>query len=65
MSTRPASACRCAAPHSRPGGSIGLANWTPDGFIGQLFKTIGKHNRAEDGTMVAPSEYLEIVVTKR
>lgn len=133
----------------RPGGRIGLANWTPDGFIGQLFKTIGKHlpppagiespalwgtaaridelfaaqathisveprhfvfryrspahwlevfrswygpvlkafaalepaaqarledelialmgryNRAEDGTMVAPSEYLEIVITKR
>ena len=27
----------------RPGGKIGLANWTPDGFIGQVFKTIGKH----------------------
>ena len=27
----------------RPGGKIGLANWTPGGFIGQLFKTIGKH----------------------
>lgn len=27
----------------RPGGRIGLANWTPDGFIGQMFKTIGKH----------------------
>jgi hypothetical protein len=25
------------------GGKIGLANWTPDGFIGQVFKTIGKH----------------------
>lgn len=133
----------------RSGGRIGLANWTPDGFIGQLFKTIGRHvappagvespalwgtrtriaelfgaqaastemesrlyhfryrspqhwleifrsyygpvlkafgaldaagqaalaqdltaliarfNRATDGTMVAPSEYLEIVVTKR
>ena len=133
----------------RPGGMIGLANWTPEGFIGQLFKTIGKHvppppglqspalwgtsarltelfggaartiraeprsfsfryrspqhwlevfrstygpvlkafgaldaaaqralaedllqlitrfNRADDGTMVAPSEYLEIVITRR
>ena len=28
---------------TRPGGKIGLANWTPDSFIGQLFKTIGKH----------------------
>jgi ubiquinone/menaquinone biosynthesis C-methylase UbiE len=27
----------------RPGGKIGLANWTPEGFIGQLFKTIGRH----------------------
>jgi len=27
----------------RPGGKIGMANWTPDGFIGQLFKTIGKY----------------------
>ena len=27
----------------KPGGKIGLANWTPDGFIGQLFKTIGKY----------------------
>lgn len=27
----------------RSGGRIGFANWTPDGFIGQLFKTIGKH----------------------
>jgi ubiquinone/menaquinone biosynthesis C-methylase UbiE len=25
------------------GGKIGLANWTPTGFIGQLFKTIGAH----------------------
>jgi ubiquinone/menaquinone biosynthesis C-methylase UbiE len=27
----------------RPGGRIGLANWTPEGFIGQVFKTIGRH----------------------
>ncbi len=27
----------------RHGGKIGLANWTPEGFIGQLFKTIGKY----------------------
>ena len=25
----------------RPGGRIGLANWTPEGFVGQLFKVIG------------------------
>ncbi len=33
----------------RPGGKIGLANWTPDGFIGQLFQTIGKHVRPPAG----------------
>jgi ubiquinone/menaquinone biosynthesis C-methylase UbiE len=133
----------------RTRGKIGLANWTPEGFIGQLFKTLGKYlpppagakspalwgtrarltemfgtaaasikaeprqfmfryrspqhfldvfrtyygptlkafaaldeanqhaladditaligrmNRAEDGTMVVPSEYLEIVIIKR
>jgi SAM-dependent methyltransferase len=133
----------------RPCGRIGLANWTPDGLVGQLFKTIGKHvpppagvqspalwgtsarltelfgasaraivseprhfvfryrspqhwlevfrstygpvlkafgaldaaaqralgedllqlitrfNRADDGTVVAPSEYLEVVITRR
>jgi len=27
----------------RPGGKIGLANWTPESFIGQLFKMIGKY----------------------
>lgn len=27
----------------KPGGRIGLANWTPGGFIGELFKTIGRH----------------------
>jgi len=27
----------------RPGGRIGLANWTPEGFIGRLFKVIGAH----------------------
>jgi SAM-dependent methyltransferase len=27
----------------RPGGKIGMANWVPDGYIGNLFKTIGKY----------------------
>jgi ubiquinone/menaquinone biosynthesis C-methylase UbiE len=133
----------------RSGGKIGLANWTPEGFIGQVFRTLGKYlpppagvkspalwgteariqemfgpsavsikaerrhfnfryrspdhfldvfknfygpmlkafaaldaanrqalrndlfvligrmNRAEDGTMIVPSEYLEIVIVKR
>ncbi|MBI4908329.1 MAG: class I SAM-dependent methyltransferase [Acidobacteria bacterium] len=27
----------------RPGGMIAMANWTPAGFIGQMFKVIAKH----------------------
>jgi ubiquinone/menaquinone biosynthesis C-methylase UbiE len=27
----------------RPGGKIGMANWTPEGFVGQMFKIIGKY----------------------
>ncbi len=27
----------------RGGGRIGMANWTPEGFIGRLFKVIGAH----------------------
>lgn len=27
----------------RPAGKIGLANWTPQGFVGQMFKTLGQY----------------------
>jgi SAM-dependent methyltransferase len=27
----------------KSGGKIGLANWTPEGFIGRMFKVLGKH----------------------
>lgn len=33
----------------RVGGRIGLANWTPDGFIGQLFRVIGAYIPAPAG----------------
>ncbi len=28
---------------ARPGATVGLASWTPDGFIGQMFGVIGRH----------------------
>jgi ubiquinone/menaquinone biosynthesis C-methylase UbiE len=28
---------------TRSGGRIGMANWTPEGFVGQLFKIVGRH----------------------
>jgi SAM-dependent methyltransferase len=27
----------------RPGGRIGMVNWTPDGYVGELFAAIGRH----------------------
>ena len=34
----------------RPGGKIGMANWTPQAFVGQMFKTIGKYVPPAPGT---------------
>src|SRR6201991_1663904 len=34
----------------KSGGRIGLANWTPEGFIGQVFKTLGKYLPPPAGT---------------
>src|SRR5437879_6099441 len=34
----------------KSGGKIGLANWTPEGFIGQVFKTLGKYLPPPPGT---------------
>lgn len=48
---------RCAAEMLRvckPGGKIGLANWTPEGFIGQLFKIVGSYVPPPAG-VAAPS----------
>jgi ubiquinone/menaquinone biosynthesis C-methylase UbiE len=27
----------------RPGGKIGMTNWTPEGFLGDFFRTMGEH----------------------
>ena len=27
----------------KPGGTIGMTNWVPDGYVGDLFRTMGKH----------------------
>lgn len=27
----------------RPGGRIGLANWTPEGYVGKMFRVVGQH----------------------
>jgi SAM-dependent methyltransferase len=47
----------------RPGGKMGLANWTPDGFIGNLLKTVVKFVPPPAGVkspiMWGKKEYLE------
>jgi len=40
----------------RPGGTIALANWVPDGFIGELFRTIGRRVPPPPGVR-APAEW--------
>ena len=37
----------------RPGGAIGLANWTPEGFVGRMFKIVGAHVPPPAGDPVA------------
>ena len=27
----------------RPSSTIALANWTPSGFVGEMFRTVGRH----------------------
>jgi len=39
---------------TRPGGRIGLASWTPDGFIGQMFKVLGQHVPPPAGVVPPP-----------
>jgi ubiquinone/menaquinone biosynthesis C-methylase UbiE len=39
----------------RRGGQVGLTNWTPDGFIGQLFKTVIRH--APQGAVSTPCDW--------
>ena len=40
----------------RPGGTIALANWTPDGFVGELFRTVGRRVPPPPGVR-APVEW--------
>lgn len=38
----------------RPGGKIGLANWTPNSFVGEFLRTVGKHVPPPPGLRPAP-----------
>jgi ubiquinone/menaquinone biosynthesis C-methylase UbiE len=38
----------------RSGGTIGMVNWTPTGFVGQILKTVGKHVPPPPGATPPP-----------
>ena len=38
----------------RPGGAIGLVNWTPEGLIGQMFKIFGSYMPAPPAWVSPP-----------
>jgi ubiquinone/menaquinone biosynthesis C-methylase UbiE len=42
-----------------PGGTVGMANWTPDGFIGELVRTVAAHVPAAPGGFPPPTEWGE------
>jgi hypothetical protein len=39
-----------------PGGTIAMANWSPDGFIGEMFRTVGRRVPPPPGVR-APAEW--------
>ena len=39
---------------TKPGGRIGMANWTPDGGVGQMFMTVAKHTGGPPPGVVPP-----------
>lgn len=38
----------------KPGGTIGLASWTPTGFVGQMLKVVGGHAPPPPGALPPP-----------
>ena len=53
----------------RPGGVIGMVNWTPTGFVGEMLKTVGKHVPPPPGAKPPPlwgtEEYLRELLGDR
>ena len=49
---------------TRPGGRIGIASWTPEGFVGGLLATVGKHVTPPPGAQPATRWGVEAVVAE-
>lgn len=41
----------------KPGGRIGLANWTPEGFVGRMLKTVGRHVPPPPAGVASPAQW--------
>jgi ubiquinone/menaquinone biosynthesis C-methylase UbiE len=39
---------------TRPGGRIGMANWTPEGVVGEIFRTVARHAPPPPGVAPPP-----------
>ncbi len=51
---------------TKPGGRIALANWTPEGFIGSMFKVFKAHLPPPPAGVPSPMEWgMEAIVQKR
>jgi ubiquinone/menaquinone biosynthesis C-methylase UbiE len=49
----------------KKGGKIGLANWTPDSFVGQIFKTVGRHVPPPPGVNSSAAWGTEVFLDKQ
>ncbi len=49
----------------RPGGRILMGNWTPEGFVGEMFRTIGQHLPAPADIPPPPQWGVEEIVRER
>jgi ubiquinone/menaquinone biosynthesis C-methylase UbiE len=49
---------------TRPGGRIGVASWTPEGFVGGILRTVGKHAAPPPGAQPATRWGTEEVVAE-
>ena len=49
----------------RPGGRILMGNWTPEGFVGNMFRTIGKHLPPPADVPPPPQWGVEEIVRER
>ena len=61
---RPRPGAQRAGPGCRPGGRIALASWTPEGFVGGMLATVGRHVSPPPGAQPPTRWGVESVVAE-